>query len=194
MQVKLPQEGTLTEGALADADVKSASVTLPQGVVLNPSAANGLEACSEQQIGYEGPGGSDPLSPGAPSPLRFSTAKAECPQASKIASVRIKTPLLGEELSGWAYLAAQEANPFHSLIAIYIVAESEKLGLRVKLAGEGKLDEQTGQITTSFTDTPQVPFEELQAAACSVGRAVRSPRRRSAAPTRARAPSRPGRA
>jgi hypothetical protein len=59
------------------------------------------------------------------------------------------------------YLAAQEANAFGSLIALYIVAEDEILGLRVKLAGEGKLNQATGQITTSFTDTPQVPFEEL---------------------------------
>ena len=161
VRVKVAQAGTLDAQQLADADVKDSTVTLPQGVLLNPGAANGLEACSEQQIGYEGPGASDPLSPGAPSPLRFSSAVAECPQASKIGTVRIKTPLLGEELTGSVYLAAQEANPFHSLIALYILAENEKLGLRVKLAGEGKLDGQTGQVSTSFSDTPQVPFEEL---------------------------------
>ncbi|HEX3909775.1 MAG TPA: hypothetical protein VHW67_03610 [Solirubrobacteraceae bacterium] len=160
--VKLDQSGTLTEDALGDSDVKSATVTLPPGMTLSPSAANGLQACSEQQVGYEGPASIDPLSPGATSPLRFSKGKAECPDASKLASVRVKTPLLGEELSGWAYLAAQNANPFGSLVAIYIVAENEKLGLRVKLAGEGRLDEQTGQVTTTFADTPQVPFEELE--------------------------------
>jgi hypothetical protein len=161
VKVNVSQAGTLTPGALGDAAVRSATVTLPQGVMLNPSAANGLGACSEQQIGYEGPGGSDPLSPGAAEPLHFSAEKTQCPEASKVGTVRVKTPLLSEELSGSVYLAAQEANPFHSLIALYIVAENEKLGLRVKLAGEGRLDGQTGQVSTTFTETPQVPFEEL---------------------------------
>ncbi len=161
--VTVPQTGTLTNNLVGDGDVRSATVTLPAGMGLNPGAANGLQACSEQQIGYQGPGGgSDPFSPGAPEPLRFTATPATCPAASKIGRVRIKTPLLSEELSGSVYLAEQDRNPFGSLIALYIVAESEKLGLHVKLAGEGHLDENTGQITTTFTNTPQVPFEELQ--------------------------------
>ncbi len=44
-------------GRSADADVQRATVTLPAGMLSTPSAANGLQACSEQQIGYEGPGG-----------------------------------------------------------------------------------------------------------------------------------------
>ncbi len=168
VDVRVAQQGTLSEGALGDADVRSTTVTLPEGLLLNPSAANGLQACSQAQIGYLGNPGVDPLAPGAPQPLRFSTEKAECPEASKLGSVRIKTPLLGEELQGWVYLATPAANgepganPFNSLVAVYVVAESSRLGVRVKLAGEGRLNEQTGQLTTSFLDTPQVPFEELK--------------------------------
>ncbi|HTZ63861.1 MAG TPA: hypothetical protein VMB51_07125 [Solirubrobacteraceae bacterium] len=163
VNIKAPQEGTLTSGVLGDADVRATTVSLPQGVLLNPGAANGLQACTEEQIGYQGSGASsDSLSPGAPEPLHFSNEPAQCPEASKIGNVRIKTPLLAEELSGSVYLAEQEHNPFGSLIALYILAENEKLGLHVKLAGEGKLDEQTGQITTTFTNTPQVPFQELR--------------------------------
>ena len=167
VSVKLPQQSTLQEGGLAQADVRSTSVTLPAGMQLNPSAANGLQACSEAQIGYQGPGGEDPLSPGAPEPLHFSNQPVECPQASKLGIVHLKTPLLAEELKGAIYLAEpapqQEAghNPFNSLLALYLVAENETLGIRAKLAGEAKLDPQTGQITTSFQNTPQVPFEEL---------------------------------
>jgi hypothetical protein len=170
VDVKVAQDGTLTPGGSGDADVRSTTVTLPEGVLLNPSDANGLQACSEAQIGYLGRGGeSDPFAPNAPEPLRFSTAaRAQCPAASKIGSVRIKTPLLGEELQGSVYLATPapqgEAgmNPFGSLIALYIVAENETLGLRVKLAGEGHLNSQTGQISTTFENTPQVPFENLK--------------------------------
>ena len=168
VDVKVAQQGTLTEGQPADADVQSARVTLPAGMQLNPSAANGLQACSESQIGYLGPGGSDPLAPGAEEPIRFSAEDAHCPSASKIGTVAIRTPLLSEELRGSLYLANPAPNgeagrnPFGSLVALYIAVENPVLGLRVKLAGEGRLDEQTGQITTVFQDTPQVPFEELR--------------------------------
>jgi hypothetical protein len=167
--VRVAQAGTLSDSALADADVNSARVTLPAGLLLNPAAASGLQACSEQQIGYQGPPTQpDPLEPGATQPLRFSTAKAACPQAAKLGTVQIKTPLLTEELHGSVYLATPAPNgepaqnPFNSLIALYIVAENETLGLRVKLAGQGELNERTGQIATSFKTTPQVPFEELK--------------------------------
>ncbi len=166
--VRVAQQGTLSEGVLGDADVRSTTVTLPEGLLLNPSAANGLQACSQAQVGYLGSPGVDPLAPGAPQPPRFSSEKAACPEASKLGSVRIKTPLLSEELTGWVYLATPAPNgepgrnPFNSLVAMYVVAEDSRLGIRVKLAGEGHLDEQTGQLTTSFLDTPQVPFEELK--------------------------------
>ncbi|HTZ64259.1 MAG TPA: hypothetical protein VMB51_09150 [Solirubrobacteraceae bacterium] len=169
--VTVPQHATVDGGEPAgEADVQSASVTLPEGVLLNPSAANGLQACSEGQIGYQGPGASsgDPFAPGAPEPLRFSDEPPHCPAGSKLGTVHIKTPLLAEELEGSVYLASPapegEAgqNPFDSLLALYIVAESETLGLTVKLAGESTLNAATGQITTTFSSTPQVPFEQLR--------------------------------
>ena len=168
VDVTVPQQGTVEPGALAEADVQSTTVTLPEGVQLNPSAADGLQACSERQIGYEGASGTDPFSPGAAQPLRFSSSPAECPEASKVGLVRIKTPLLREELQGGVYLAAPAPlgeggqNPFNSLLALYIVAEDPAAGIRVKLAGETRLGEQTGQITSSFSNTPQVPFEDLE--------------------------------
>ncbi len=167
VSVKLPQQGTVHTGLLAEADVRSATVTLPEGMQLNPSAANGLQACSETQIGYQGPGSTDPFSPGAEEPLHFSSQPAACPQASKLGLVRLRTPLLAEELHGAVYLAEPAPqgetarNPFDSLLALYIVAEDPALGIRAKLAGEAKLNPQTGQITSTFTDTPQVPFQEL---------------------------------
>ncbi len=167
VRVKVSQEGTLSPEGLGDSDVEAASVTLPAGMTLNPSAANGLEACSEAQIGYQGTAGQDPLDPGAKAPLSFSEEPISCPQGSKLGVVHIKTPLLAKELSGSVYLAEPapqgeaNKNPFGSLIALYIVAESQALGLRVKLAGEGSIDPSTGQVTTTFKDIPQVPFSEL---------------------------------
>jgi hypothetical protein len=166
--VHLPQQSSLESGGLAESDLKETTVTLPEGMQLNPSAANGLEACTEAQIGYEGRAGTDPFSPGAPQPLRFSSAAAQCPNASKVGSVRVRTPLLEHELYGAVYLAeptpSGEAgkNPFNSLIALYIIAEDPYSGIRVKLAGEAKLNGETGQITTVFPTSPQVPFEDFQ--------------------------------
>jgi hypothetical protein len=158
VDVSLPAE----QNALGESALKETKVTLPRGMQLNPSAANGLEACSEAQIGYEGKGArSDPFAPGTEEPPRFSTAAAACPEASKVASVTIRSPDLANELKGALYIAQQEQNPFGSLFAIYLVAEDPVSGVRVKLAGEVSLNEATGQLYTSFEGTPQVPFERF---------------------------------
>ncbi len=168
VDVHMPQETTLEASGLGEADLKDTSVTLPEGIELSPSSANGLEACSEAQIGYEGQAAVDPYSPGAEAPLRFSAAEPHCPDASKMGEVHVKTPLLSNELSGSLYLAEPapqgEAgkNPFGSLLALYITAEDQSSGVRVKLAGEVKLNPNTGQITSTFLDAPQVPFEDFR--------------------------------
>jgi hypothetical protein len=154
------------EHNVSESAVRSTTVALPAGVQLSPSAANGLEACSEGEIGYEGPGSTqDPFLPGSAGvsePLRFSTAPVTCPEASKVGLVDIKSPDLSHELEGAVYIAEQTNNPFGSLFALYLVAEDPVLGIRVKLAGQVSLNEQTGQITSTFGETPQVPFEGLR--------------------------------
>jgi len=153
----VPQESTLVANGLAESDVKGLSVTLPQGVVLNPAAADGLQACSLEQIGLQ------------------SAEAPACPDASKVATVQIKTPLLPEPLQGAVYLAQQNENPFGSLVALYIYAEDAKAGVRVKAAGEVIEDPVTGQLTAHFEHDPlfdgepttaqflpQTPFEDVE--------------------------------
>ncbi len=142
VDVHVPQQEILIPSGLAESDVKSIAVTLPEGVTINPAGADGLGACSVAQIGLSRPG--------------FSS----CADASKIGTAQIKTPLLPEPLEGSVYLAEQNENPFGSLVAMYIYVEDPKAGVIVKVAGEVKLNEQTGQILTTFPDNPPLPFED----------------------------------
>ncbi len=161
VDVKMPQQTTLEADKLAEADLRDTTVTLPGGVELSPSAANGLEACSEAQIGFTG---INPVTQIG----EFTDVQATCPDGSKLGTVKIKTPLLSHELEGSVYLATPAPNgegaknPFASLVALYLVAEDPVSGVLVKLAGEGQVSEGSLQIATTFNNAPQVPFEELR--------------------------------
>ncbi len=142
--LRVPQEEILTPKGLAQSDVKDTTVALPEGVQLSAASADGLLACSLEQISLQTAG----------SPV--------CPGGSKVGTVEIKTPLLPEPLEGAAYLAAQNANPFGSLVALYIVAEDPVAGVVVKFAGKVSPDPVTGQLVSTFENTPPLPFSELK--------------------------------
>ncbi len=160
VDVHVDQEASLNPTGLTDANVKDTTVTLPEGVGLNPSGADGLSACpllhgtergqEEAEEKHEITG------------INLETRQpANCPESAKVASVKIKTPLLPHELEGAAYLATQNANPFGSLIALYVVAYDPVSGVLVKLAGEVQPNPVTGQLVSTFKETPQLPFEDF---------------------------------
>ncbi len=163
VDVHVPQEGQLTAEGLAQSNIRNIKVVLPEGLALNPSAADGLRSCSLAQIGFTGV---EPLT-GAD---QFSASEPSCPDASKIANVTIKTPLLPNPLTGFVYLAAPQnfafpsnplENPFASLVAMYLVAQDPISGTLVKLPGSVSLSP-TGQATATFANNPQVPFEDAE--------------------------------
>jgi hypothetical protein len=151
----IPQDGLSDAGKLGTPDLKRAVVTLPKGLVLNPSSANGLEGCSEAQIGYRG----DDFQ--LPNPIRFTEDSPSCPDGSKLGTVTVDSPLLDQDLQGTIYLANQEENPFGSLIAIYLAVDDARSGVVLKLPGEVSPDPNTGQLTATFDYNPQLPFEDL---------------------------------
>jgi hypothetical protein len=165
VDVHVRQENSVNANGLADAYPRSINVALPPGVAINPAGGNGLAACSEALIGFQGvqepplqPAGPvDTFTGSLPNPLE--PGVNFCPDASKIATAVIKTPLLPHPLEGAVYLAAQNENPFGSLVAMYIVAEDPVSGTLVKLAGQVHLSE-TGQLTATFENSPQAPFED----------------------------------
>jgi hypothetical protein len=144
VDLHIPQEGTLSPSGLGNADLKNATVTLPPGLVVNPSSAEGLTACTPAQIAING---SEP---------------ATCPEASKLGTVEVESPLVGHPLPGSVYLAEQKNNPFGSLLAIYVAVYDPVTGVVVKLAGNVHMDSTTGQISATFAENPQLPFEDFR--------------------------------
>jgi hypothetical protein len=171
VNLKVPQQ----EGAEAPGTppVKSTVVTLPEGMTVDPSSANGLQACSEGQIGWLGGSLED-----------FNQAPPACPQASKIGTLEVESPSLPAEecktlgktlsecpepeerertvLHGEIYVASQDENPFGTLLAIYLVFDDPRTGVLVKIPARVQANQTTGQLSTSVSDTPQFPFSELR--------------------------------
>jgi len=147
VELNMPNSGLLNKDAIAEGQAKKVEVTLPQGITINPSQAQGLAACSPAQYAAE---------------TASSPAGAGCPEAAKVGSVQVKTPILEEEAKGSVYVATPFDNPFGSLVALYVLAKIPQRGILVKQAGKVELNPTTGQITSTFDDLPQVPFETFK--------------------------------
>jgi hypothetical protein len=149
VQLKLPNRGLLNpkDGAVTETEAQRMVVTLPQGVIANPAAVNGLGVCT---------------------PAQFKAASAVagpgqgCPSSSKLGDLVAQTPLLEEPVEGSVYVAAPHDNPFGSLIALYFVAQAPQRGVLVKQAGEVQPDPVTGQLTTTVNGLPPVPYSALE--------------------------------
>ena len=141
LDVQLPQSEE--PSVLGEADLEEAAVVLPQGMRLNLSRAGALAGCPLE--GTEG--------------INLSSSEpGHCPEASKVGSVTVDTPLLAEALHGALYLAQQGnlpgngTNPFGSLLALYIVAEGS--GITLKLPAELTANPATGQLTMHLGPDP----------------------------------------
>jgi hypothetical protein len=147
VDVEVADEGLTSPGGTAGSDVKKAVVTLPEGVTVNPSQAEGLDACSEVQFDRE----------------RSDSAPGQgCPSASKIGTVEVESPLLkGTILHGSLYVAEPYTNRFGSLIALFMTIKDPELGVYVGLAGKVEPDPKTGRLRTTFDDLPQLPFNRF---------------------------------
>jgi hypothetical protein len=134
--VTVPQHSE--RGGRATSNVKKVDLTLPPGVVISPAGANGLLACSDEQLKLA------------------QDASDECPGASSIGTATIDVPLLDEPLHGHVYLRTPQ--PGH-LFRLVIAADGP--GLHLKIVGEATPDPVTGQLRAVFDDAPQQPFSKL---------------------------------
>ena len=143
VEIAMPTEGLESDSGVSQANLDTAKVTFPQGMSINPATANGLEACSEAQVGLG------------------NNNEATCPESSKVGTIEIETPILRGSLTGGIYVAKQDENPFKSTLGLYMVFSSKKNGIIIKIAGKLVPDPVTGQLTAVFTENPEDPFSKL---------------------------------
>jgi hypothetical protein len=131
--------------------VKTATITLPEGMTLNPSAAYGLEACTVAQAR-----------------IHSETFGVACPAGSELGTVSLDVPTLPEgSLTGAMYLGgplppAAETGPITGPpYTMYVVANSARYGVSVRLKAEVIPNPVTGQLTTVFKENPEQPFSNL---------------------------------
>jgi hypothetical protein len=141
--LEIPQDET--PNGLATSTLKGAVVSLPQGMTVNASAADGQAACSAGEVHFG------------------ENVPAQCPEAAKIGSAEIDVPALEHVLHGAVYLRTPE--PGH-LFRFWLV--SDELGAHLKLPAEIQTNPLTGQITTLFLGieslggNPQVPVADIK--------------------------------
>ena len=139
----MPQDES--PGGRATSTLKSAVVALPEGLTVNAAAADGLEACSAAQVGFE------------------LAEPSHCPAGAKIGSVELDVPALEHTFKGSAYQRTPE--PGH-LFRFWLVTDEE--GVHLKLPAEIEANPLTGQLTTVFAGipaiggNPQVPVADLR--------------------------------
>ena len=135
-------------------DTRAATVTLPAGMGLNPSAASGLATCTDDQFG------------------KGTTNPVACPPQSIVGRVRIESPPLRDQaspqpeeaLEGNVYAGKQLSRDPASgdEYRIFIDAVSRRYGIDVRLIGNVRADPQTGQLSTTISEAPQVPFTSFE--------------------------------
>jgi hypothetical protein len=158
VDLKVPQEGLTLGGSqfegrpiaggFSAANVKDTTVTLPEGVAINPGQAAGLGACGPAEDGL--------TTEAEKLEDKEDNGPAHCPNASKVGTDEIETPLLEKTLKGGVYV--MPSNPPH--VQLLVTAEGE--GVFVKLVGNVNLNEQTGQLVTTFSNTPALPFTDFK--------------------------------
>jgi hypothetical protein len=148
----------------ATAHLKDTVFTLPDGVSVNPSAATGLQGCSDAQIGLRELGNPPRFNNGDPFDKDGGADGAECPDGSKLGTVTVRTPLLDEPLTGELVLGSPKStDPLSGdMFRLFIVVRLPERGLIAKVYGSTVADPATGQLTTTFANNPEIPFEALE--------------------------------
>jgi hypothetical protein len=144
-ELKFPSNKASSE--IENPDLQTATVTLPEGLTINPSAAHGLDVCTPEALG-----------------VGTEKTTVSCPPRSRIGSAVLNVPgLPPESLKGNIYLGEQSPGPITKPpYRIYVVTESARYGLIVRIEGSVEPNATTGRLTTTFSNNPQAPFTNLK--------------------------------
>jgi len=119
--------------------LRKGELIFPEGLTINPDAADGQSSCSDVVAGFgsEGPG--------------------HCSDRAKVGTVTIKSESLPGDLTGAIYLGEPKPGNQYRL---FILADG--FGINVKLLGKLIPDPKTGQLRTEFDNLPQLPLEKFE--------------------------------
>ena len=147
--------------------LKDTVVTLPEGVAISASGADGLDGCSD----VEGPGDQ----------VHYDTTDpVSCPEASKVGTVTATTPLLVQREPGTDAVIGHDpvggdvfilkphpgdldpAGSQDGKFRLLLQVDSRKYGINVKLPGVVTADRSTGRLTARFENNPQFPIKHVE--------------------------------
>ncbi|MGX6446825.1 hypothetical protein ACVU7I_01965 [Patulibacter sp. S7RM1-6] len=137
VQLDVPQ--TADADQRQTAHVKKVTVALPSGMTISPSAANGLEACTDEQFGA---GTKDAIA---------------CPASSKIGGAKITSPVLDVPLEGNVYVGQPLPGNRYRLFV-----NADGPGISIRLRGSVDANEKDGRVVAVFDDNPQLPFSQFR--------------------------------
>jgi hypothetical protein len=133
IQLKAPQP---LGSSASPSQIRSATLLLPEGLTINPDAADGQGECTDAEANFDSEG------------------PAECPDLAKMGTFDIESPALDGLLRGSLYFGEPKPGDQYRVLMI-----ASGFGINAKLVASVHPDPRTGRLTMSVTDLPQVPFD-----------------------------------
>ncbi len=120
-------------------EIRASTVEFPEGIAINPNAADGKSACTDAQAN-----------------LDSRELAAACPESSKVGTLSIESSALPGPVPGYLYLGEPKPGERYRLILA-----ADGYGVHLKILGTIEANPQTGQLTANFPKLPESPFSDF---------------------------------
>ncbi len=136
VDLKVPQNESPTNPS--GSEIKAMAVNMPEGITINPNAADGKTSCTEAEAAFG------------------TTKEAHCPEYAKVGTLSLESSALPGPIPGFIYLGTPlPGNPYR----LFLTANG--FGTHVKFKGSVVPDPTTGRMTVTFPELPQSPFTDF---------------------------------